>query len=224
MSSSPAALHEADQSLSPSPTPCSNSHLQDLVNSKSGALYKGSCTPPHDDGDIELESVASSRPSHPVVDADYSLDFGQLHISANCNPVSSSTPLGGGYNSSTLDRIGHSSTGYTCSFTLTPITLSQFSPSTYHGHESRFSLSMVDLRNFPQIETRHKATKSIISRTAHKPTCKSKADKFAADFYRKGKVRSVMGGRDGIIGQMEAKMMLAYFRNVEVENIDDQGT
>ena len=223
MSSSPATVHESAASLSPSPTSCTGSKATECGNSKSCALLKGSCTPPHDDGAEEMDSVASSRPSHPVVDADYSLDFGLLHISAHCNPASSSTPIGGGYTS-----MGHSSSGFTSSFqytpsSLTPVTLSQYTPTTYHCHEQRFSLSMVDLRNVPKMETGHKTTKSIISKTAHKTTSKSKADRFAAEFYRKGKVRSVMGGRDGIVGQMEAKMMLAYFRNVEVDNIDHQG-
>merc|ERR1719242_69198 len=99
MSSSPAFIHATHPSLSASLLPCTDSASTLPGTTKpnhSNAHLKGTCTPPQDELDeTEIDSVASSRPSNlntPVIDTDYSLDFSQLHISANCNPVSSSTP------------------------------------------------------------------------------------------------------------------------------------
>ena len=48
------------------------------------------------------------------------------------------------------------------------------------------------------------------------------ANKFASAFYKKANVKLVLRSNT-VIGQLEAKMMLTYFRNVEVENIESNG-
>eukprot|EP01084_Bolivina_argentea_P102556 183724_1 len=112
----------------------------------------------------------------------------------------------------------------TTSDLLTPSNVNIVSPSSLFTPISPYTPSSANNDNHLKFKLPLKPTpsksfsKGSSKRSKKKP--KSTADKFASEFYKNAKVKSVMAGH-GIIGQFEARLMLAYYRNVDVENIED---
>eukprot|EP01083_Nonionella_stella_P104253 298544_1 len=92
----------------------------------------------------------------------------------------------------------------------------QNTPTQSHSH-----MHHNDLHSNPSHSTSHSASYShSASSKRSKRKEKSVEDKFASDFMKKAKVKSVMRGNQ-IIGMFEGKLMLSYFRNVEIDAIDN---
>ena len=195
---------------------------------------------PHlDKNDTTITSITNTTNTHnhnhtinSTIDYSYDIDYNysQLHTPSNINDTHG---ISGSYGSISIPSNLNTPTA-TTSHHHTPQTNmsiqshltykdintnSKYQVSTPISHEPSNSISYSKSKSnsFSRSKSRRKLKNNKSNIDLSNP-----AHKFAQEFYKKAKVKSVMRGNT-MIGQFEAKLMLAYFRNVEPENIESSG-